>query len=530
MPATDRTNLVPTAGSRFYLKLGLRVAPWLLAIFFACWSMRGVQSNNVADFDAPRHALNGAFILDMVRQGKLAHPVRYGYSYYAHLPALSLPYHPPIFPAFEAVFYAILGVNVFAARLAVAIATLAAFMLLYHLVLKSHRSRLLAAIVAGTFFALPEVQNLCSTVMLEIPALVFVLAALLFAIPDVDAFQSPRSIWFAVFAVTAIWTKQTVFLLPLPLIYVLISRKWRLLRTLYFWMTILLIATSVGALALSGLAIQWNSINQSWAKRGVLDHLMHNWQYYLRYSLPGIGLVLICLLTQRLAGEREQQGADRLYLAWLIAASLVLLIAPAYSERYLFFAIPPLLVLMYAALFRIGRRFLARRAAVLPPILVCSMFVLPSLRTEPKYLHGPFEAAHFVESQNYRRVLYCGEIGNGAFIFAIRQEDPSLSKIVIRGDKLPATTFEPKQLAVFLQRYGVQSVIFERTGRPEPWDSLHAESLTFLSQERNFAMSGTELPNDSALKVYRVANPSTVPENSLQLPISVLGRDVEVEF
>src|SRR5262249_49005567 len=162
-------------------------------------------------------------------------PVQYGYWYYSHFPALSLPYHPPVFPAFEALVYAVFGVSTFAARVAVALATFAAVVLLYKLVLRTHHSQILAACVTITIFALPRVQRLSNTIMLEVPALAFVLAAFFFVTPDDDAFETPRSVLFALFAAAAIWTKQTVFLFLIPFLYLGLFWRWKLLRKPYFW-------------------------------------------------------------------------------------------------------------------------------------------------------------------------------------------------------------------------------------------------------------------------------------------------------
>ena len=117
-----------TAGRKW-----IRVIPYLLALFFALWGLRGVGCNNIVETDAARHAMNGAFIHDYVRNGQLTSPVAYGELYYSRLPALSLPYHPPGFPMIEALFFFIFGVNVPAARLAVALCVFASVVLLYRI-------------------------------------------------------------------------------------------------------------------------------------------------------------------------------------------------------------------------------------------------------------------------------------------------------------------------------------------------------------------------------------------------------------
>jgi len=174
--AAARAMVRDTAHHRDWERL-LTLASLLLAIFFGLWSLRGISGSSIADYDTARHGLNGAFILDMFRRWKMVHPVQYGYWYYSRLPALSLPYHPPLFPVFKALIFSIFGVSPFSARLAVAIAAAVAVLLMIRLLRKSHGSPLLALMVTASFFALPTVQRLSNTVMLEIPALVFVLAA-----------------------------------------------------------------------------------------------------------------------------------------------------------------------------------------------------------------------------------------------------------------------------------------------------------------------------------------------------------------
>jgi len=125
----------------------LALVPWGLGLFFAGLAMVGSTTTDVIDADASRHAMNGAFIYDMVRTGHCWRPIEYARFYYAHYPAITLPYHPPLFPAIEALFYAVFGVGVFAGRLAVALAVGICTILLYRLVYATHANHTLAACV-----------------------------------------------------------------------------------------------------------------------------------------------------------------------------------------------------------------------------------------------------------------------------------------------------------------------------------------------------------------------------------------------
>jgi hypothetical protein len=204
-------------------------------------------------------------------------------------------------------------------------------------------------------------------------------------------------------------------------------------------------------------------------------------------------------------------------------------VSPAYSYRYLFFVFAPFVVILYNGLSRVSRPWLSRYSLAIPAIL-CGALLVYGLAYGPVELHGPEEAAKYLHGAGYGRVLFCGNGGNGAFIFAIRSFDPELSTIVIRGDKLNEVTFVPEQLNSFIRQYGIDSVVFERTAKPQVWDGLTASVLPFLSQERVVAMTDTDHFRDGTLSIYRVKEPTKVPESSLQIPISVLGRDVDLRF
>ena len=99
-----------------------QTVPWLLALFVVVTSMRGLAPGSTIWWDSPHHALNGALVYDMVRTGNFAHPIAYAEHYRSRFPAISIPYHPPLFPVIESLFYATFGVNYSTARLVVALA------------------------------------------------------------------------------------------------------------------------------------------------------------------------------------------------------------------------------------------------------------------------------------------------------------------------------------------------------------------------------------------------------------------------
>ena len=61
--------------------------------------------------DASRNALNGAFVLDFLREAPFHHPLEFAYDYYRQWPALTILFYPPLFYVVLAAVYAVLGVS-----------------------------------------------------------------------------------------------------------------------------------------------------------------------------------------------------------------------------------------------------------------------------------------------------------------------------------------------------------------------------------------------------------------------------------
>lgn len=507
------------------------LCPYLIAAVFALWGLHGASGTDIPDSDAARHAMNGVFFRDLVHEGHLHDPVAYGKWYYAHFPSLSLPYHPPLFPIFEAVLFAMTGVSVFSARLAISLFTFAAAVLLYRLVQSTH-SRALALIAVPAFFAIPLSRSLASEIMLEMPALAFVVAAV-YVIRDLEfRFSIRTGILFALLASAGVWTKQTVFLALIPFVLALVARKLRLFAAWKIWVSCAVIAVAtVGLLSLS-VFIHSTGMNQTWPHRTLNKTMTANWAFYYDSSCIQIGVaatlllgILVPVLLFSPDRFRQPFRRDYLYVSWLIAEIAVILPLGAFDERYLFFAYPPMIVLICSALFFLSQKLLPGiPQPVLPAVLVFGWLLFFS-HSKPNYLAGPSQVAETLTQAHASRILYCGR-SDGSFIFAWRSLHSLPNTTVIRGDKLPADTFAGNNIEQFANRYGVEYVVMEKTAEDQPWNSLHPDSGHLLLKTTVPLLSSR--PRRSGyLSVYRLAHPTSHPEDRLDMHISVLNQDME---
>ena len=175
-PGDIATQGRAASASRADWTLALIVLAIVCAVLFATAPKGG-------DFwwsDAPRHALNGAFVKDLV--AALPHDPRgYATDYYLKYPALTILFYPPLLYAVLAPFYAVLGVSHVTAQLVVTLfyfAFAAGSFALARLWLPTRP----ALAMAVTVCFVPEIALWGRQVMLEIPAFALLIWGLYFAV------------------------------------------------------------------------------------------------------------------------------------------------------------------------------------------------------------------------------------------------------------------------------------------------------------------------------------------------------------
>src|SRR5215475_4352310 len=237
MPMLGVRKMVPPTRPHRRILTWPAILPYFLGVFFLLLALRGSLGTDILDPDAARHTMNGVFLHDLILSGQLKHPVAYAKEYYAHFPALSLPYHPPLLPLVESIFFLVFGVHYFVARLVIALFTGGCVILLYKLVLKSGGTHFLAAASVVTFLSLWGSFLVSSDNMLEFPALFFTIGALYFLGAPDPLCDWRSSLGFGVLAAAAVWTKQqTIFLGVVPFIQIAVEGKWRLLKSRWPWL------------------------------------------------------------------------------------------------------------------------------------------------------------------------------------------------------------------------------------------------------------------------------------------------------
>jgi hypothetical protein len=523
-----------------------RLAPYLLALYFAISAMWGVRNTDVVDTDAARHAMNGVFIYDLVRTGHLLHPIDYAEEYYGHFPALSMPYHPPLFPAMEAAFFGLFGVKLFTARLAVALNVAVCVVLFCRLVERTLGNSVLAVCAAITTFSLWVSQTVARDVMLEYPAMAFMLAGVLCLHNWDGEFSMKRALAFALLASAAFWTKQhAVILGGIPPLYALLTGRWRLLLRIPALVALAIFGASVASYIFLASRFHNAGINEAATSASDLRWIATiTVPTYFRWmkreftgvsALFGVCAVLLFLVSlRRPKSIRPRLGLSRvrlgLFWAWILSGALVLADLGNTDYRYLFFLYPAVVAIGYAWLFQGAERVWGARRAEALALGFALLYFVTGFWAPREFLRGPGAAAQTIVAGQPTRILYAGE-ADGNFIFDMRVLDPDRQVTIIPGGKLAKTIFQPEALQVFCRQYGVQWIVVEGGPSQRPWSKLLAAPPAFVKLEREFPLeSNRERWRTGVMKVFRVQGGSSLPGGDLKLPIGRLGRNISVKL
>src|SRR5208282_3243024 len=195
------------------MRLARRWAPY--AVLLVASGILLATSPADGDFswsDAPRHALNGAFVKDFIAALPWRHPVAWAENYYLQYPALSILFYPPLFYFFVAAFYAFLGLGVY--RLA-----------------RLWLPRFTALGAALMLMGAPEIALWGRQVMLDIPAMAWLLWGVWACAKFMRAGRGAHLAIGAAMLLASLYTKyNVVFLAPVLVLALIAARGSTILR------------------------------------------------------------------------------------------------------------------------------------------------------------------------------------------------------------------------------------------------------------------------------------------------------------
>jgi 4-amino-4-deoxy-L-arabinose transferase-like glycosyltransferase len=433
--------------------------------------------------DSPRHALNGAFVLDALRAFPWHDPLGYAASYYLRYPAVSIGFYPPLFYVFEAAIYAVTGVSHFAAQLTVALFALLLAGAAYR-VARLVLPRWTALGAALMFMGAPEIALWTRQVMLDIPAHAMLMVSVLFFARHLLCGRQ-RELWFAALALlAAFYIKFNTGFIVLPMAAALAAaRGWRAL----FGRQIIAIAGAATVLALPGAWLMYrfstvNLDNVGGRVGGLPVDSVARWTYYLE-QLPGqLGWLAAILavpgafLLWQQAKTARGIGLAVLLAAWTAFGYLLFSALRVHEARHDLMILFPVVLAAASTVHSLLRdRFPAFAG---PAVLVLGAgTVLWSLATPVPRIEGYAAIADKVAAVAPANAVVLSSVfrdGNLVFAMRARENRPDIS--ILRANKWLL------RFAV-ARDWGVTEVGYDRAGLTE---ALQAHGVAVAVSQRGF--------------------------------------------
>ncbi len=504
--------------------------------------------------DAPRHALNGVFILDLVRDLPLDNPKQYAVNYYVQYPALTILFYPPLLPTVMAAFYAVFGVSHFVAQLCI---TVFGFFLAwgsYRLArfwLPPWRALAVGLLLVGA----PEIALWGRQVMLDIPAYACLVWSAVFFVRYLNE-ERPAFLYASnAFLVFGLYTKlNLIFFAPVLAVALVVARGTNLFRDRHAWVNAGLFVVALSPLV--WMTLELGTANIESVVGGQRPDLpltsIDAWVYYARQMPLQLGWVMVFLALGFVAGcvrRRDWRLPRNVFLFLLLWFGIGYLFFSAVSVRVprhdIFILFP---VALFAVLFLdrvLGRDGVLSGRLASPAALVLALTTFAyTIATHPvRYVAGYAEAADFVAAHAPSRdvILFSG-YRDGSFIFNLRAKGTRPDLTVLRADKLllrvaierrrgmEEKEYTEPEIAEMLNGYGVHYVV----AQTDFWTDLAPMArLQRVLQSERFeevaairAVANFDQP-DKELKVYR--NLGAVQERPPRIKLEILsiGRTVE---
>lgn len=517
------------------------IIPLSLALLVALLYLGAPSGNTFSWSDAPRHALNGVFVKDLVAAAPFDDPAGYAYAYYAKYPALTILFYPPLFYVLSAPFYALFGVSENTALLVIGLHYIAfawGSLRLFRFWLGQWQA--LAATVM--LVAAPEIAFWGRQVMLEIPSLAFaVWSAVLFTRYRRES-RSSLLYWALVLLVLAMYTKITAGFLAL--VYgatLLAERRGALLRDRHAWGAAIL--GLVGLIPLIILTLKFGQANVQSAT-GVADSLasrtsLAGWTWYLE-RLPGqLGWPLVAaaavgvvVLLMRRRVEGFLRGDLLFWTLWFLFGYLFFSSIDLKEARHSLFILPPVVLAAVLAF----SMLLTARGAVVASAVLAALVVGQTVFLRPvHYVGGYAEAADFVARKASRgtAVLFSG-YRDGSFVFNMRAREDRSDMSVVRADKILLNVAVRREL-------GVKEKELDEAAISERIDSLGVEYVVvqpgFWNDLAVMQRFERVIASEQFEEVARIKTPANYPAHEKELviyrnrhPVKPGGGQREIEL
>ena len=347
-PSSDESSPRPTFRPLHLVLIALVMT--LLSLGLQ-WKNGTYREDIGADPDEPAHAVTSLMMRDYFAHGLLrgAHPMHFAQDYYDHFPKVALGHYPPGFYALAGAwllpFPTKTALFLFMALLSGCLGAMTAAI--------ARRAGLgvWASVLVGVWIVLlPLTQKQVMLVMSDVLLTIGCLGATWLWANYMERPTVRRGLLFGVVAAFSILVKGSAMALAaVPVLSILMLRRWDLLKKLSFWLAPVPVVLT---------ALPWTLMTMQITKEGMLDQSVSSYlpqalEFYAKASWHSFGLVILMLsllgllkwIERIFNGECSPQPLEASMLGFALTLVALYLVSPTgFAARYLLPIAPILLV------------------------------------------------------------------------------------------------------------------------------------------------------------------------------------------
>ena len=546
----------PSSQQAYYQGWLLNQSVWqitsLLIVWIYLWSLQLDNDGLWFRGDAARHALNGFFWIDYLRDFTWD-AKGYALSYYARFPAIDPASRPPLFYLLEGAAFTLLGPSPYVAKGLVLCFSLLAAVYLWAWLRRWISEE--AGWAAGLFLLLPGITRWSHAIMLNVPALAFSMAALYHTRCWLEAPKgSMRDFWLAtVLTLLVILTYYTAGVVVFAVAGCVMFHRG-LGKPFGSKKILSILITTAVFLPFTWLIVHWAPTPLNWVVPNPMNIVkLSSWTFYPNQVLGLCNLHLLvlaavgagsCLWNQRWRYEVISLGI------WIFSLYVPLSLLEAKELRYALLLSAPLVGLAAIAVVQIcegiANRFsrlqLASRSITVAAFLTLLLWQVGVAATyRVMSVSGYQDVAAFMAQVAPEEPVFFDGFYDGTFTFYMRAGDDRLRRRVVLGNKLLYTSavfagwqqqefvHSPEEvIEVLRQRGGCRWLVIEMSKEAEDYVPMQhlrqAVKTSAFELVRSFPIIA--MNKSINVDVYRFKLP-IVEVDEVELPFAILGPNVK---
>ena len=520
----------------------------LLCLIVFTLSTKGITDENIVALltDMPKYLMNGVYFYDLTRDLPVKNFFDHAYRYFAQYPSLSLGHHPLLLGLAQIPFYAVFGVSVFSARMCVLFFMLLGAISMYLLVRRLYGNTI-GLLSTSLFITTPFVVQYSRVVMSEIPTMSLILLSMYLLF---EYCESEKKLYIYAFAMSftlSMYSKHTaIFMVPVYFVCFVMNMGFKNLLRKEVLIALILMTVLIAPLV--PLTLKFSQINmwvvyepisEKFKMNLWLGNIQNLWSRQL--TLPVIILSLISILYSLYKRDK----LSLLFLLWIVLCYILVVYIGKINPRYSIYRIPIFCLFAATALNIFSPR---KWKIIILSVLITTIGyqLVKAYNEDNKYAYGYEEAAKYiVENKKGDSVLYGNVHDTGYFIYFIRKYDKNRDMIVLRSDKLFATSAHltivedrikrSKEIYEALHDYGVKYVLIEDTEAPSPALELFRNEVKSSSKFKLIKVVSIKSSHPAADNVplciyeYRNYRPSK-GDKMLDMNIPLMGDSIRIPF